>query len=126
MNPSKYLIFVLLFSLSSCNYIMDEVYRDKEEENYTTPYMGKWQGSYTGDENGTLTLNVSKNGSIEVIRSSGNFQETFYVSLLGGGSGSIYSNSGSATGFILYGNLESKSGTWTKGDLKGSWSVVKN
>lgn len=122
----KYLTFVLLFSFTSCNHIIDEIDRDREEENYTTPYMGKWQGSYTGDENGTLTLNVSKSGSIEVIRTSGSFQETFYTSLAGGGSGAISTSSGSPSGFIIYGSLETKSGTWVKGNLKGNWSVAKN
>ncbi|GAB0157477.1 hypothetical protein CHRYSEOSP005_27540 [Chryseobacterium sp. Alg-005] len=126
IKPFKYLAFVLLIGLTSCSHIIDEIDRDREEENYTTPYMGKWQGSYTGDENGTLTMNVNKSGSIEVIRTSGSFQETFYISLLGGGSGAIYTNTGSASGFIVYGSLESKSGTWIKGNMKGSWSVVKN
>lgn len=126
LKKIQYPLFILLFSLTSCSHIIDEIDRDREEENYTTPYMGKWQGSYTGDENGTLTLNVNKSGSIEVIRTSGSFQETFYISLAGGGSGAISTNSGSSSGFIIYGSLETKSGTWIKGNLKGTWSVVKN
>lgn len=126
IKQCKYLALVLLLGFTSCSHIIDEIDRDREEENYTTPYMGKWQGSYTGDENGTLTMNVGKSGSVEVIRTSGSFQETFYTALAGGGSGAISTNSGSSSGFVIYGSLESKSGTWVKGNLKGSWSVVKN
>jgi hypothetical protein len=117
--------FVIL-SLISCENILDDAQRKKEQENYTTPFMGKWSGNYTGEQNGTLFLNVSKSGSIEVTRSSGGSQEVFYTSLLGGGSGSINNTSPSSSGFELYGNLESKSGTWKMGGQKGNWSVAKN
>lgn len=104
-------------------HVLDEIERDKNEENYTSPYMGKWSGSYSGDQSGTLILNVTKSGSIEGTKVSQGHQETFYSGLIGS---SINSTSTSYSGFILYGNLESKSGTWKMGNLSGTWSVSKN
>lgn len=118
--------FMILFSLLSvfsCQHVLDEIERDKNEENYTSPYMGKWSGSYSGDQSGTLILNVTKSGSIEGTKVSQGHQETFYSGLIGS---SINSTSTSSSGFILYGNLESKSGTWKMGSLSGTWSVTKN
>ncbi|AZA54386.1 hypothetical protein [Chryseobacterium sp. G0201] len=104
-------------------HVLDEIERDKNEENYTSPYMGKWSGSYSGDLSGTLVLNVTKSGSIEGTKVSQGHQETFYSGLIGS---SLNSTPTSSSGFTLYGNLESKSGTWKMGNLSGTWSVSKN
>ncbi|MBB4805216.1 hypothetical protein HNP38_000488 [Chryseobacterium defluvii] len=122
----KSLIILASFTLFSCDHIIDEIDREREEESYTTPYMGKWTGNFNGDQSGTLVLNVGKSGTIEGVRVSGSFQETFYTSLLGGGSGAINGITTSGSGFVLHGSLESKSGTWTIGNLNGTWSVIKN
>lgn len=115
------LIFPLLLAFS-CEHL-DEIERNKQQENITSPYMGKWSGSYSGDQSGTLILNVGKSGTIEGIKTSQGQQETFYSALIGS---SINSAATSASGFILYGNLQSKSGTWKMGSLNGTWSVTKN
>lgn len=120
----KYLLLIFpLLSVFSCEHVLDEMERNKNEKNYTSPYMGKWSGTYTGDESGTLVLNVKKGGSIEGVKTSQGQQETFYSELIGS---SINSMPISNSGFTLYGNLESKSGTWKMGNLNGSWSVTKN
>ncbi|ANF49205.1 hypothetical protein A0O34_00930 [Chryseobacterium glaciei] len=119
----KYLLIIFpLLTVLSCQHVLDEVERDKQEENYTSPYMGKWSGSYSGDQSGTLILNVNKSGTIEGTKISQGHQETFYSGLIG----SSISSTTSSSGFTLYGNLESKSGTWKMGNLNGSWSVTKN
>lgn len=116
------LIFPLLLLVFSCEHL-DEIERNKQQENSTSPYMGKWSGSYSGDQSGTLILNVGKSGYIEGIKTSQGQQETFYSGLIGS---SINSAATSGSGFILYGNLQSKSGTWKMGSLNGTWSVTKN
>ncbi|KMQ64225.1 hypothetical protein ACM39_17010 [Chryseobacterium sp. FH2] len=115
-------LLIALISFTSC----DEINRNREENNYVTPYKGKWVGSYTGDQSGTLVLNVGEKGGIEGVRTSMEFQETFYTAMQGGGSGALSTMSPSPSGFILYGSLETKSGTWKMGALKGNWAVVKN
>lgn len=111
-----------LIFLFSC----DEIERNREQDNYVTPYKGKWVGTYTGDQSGTLVLNVGEKGGVEGTRTSMEFQENFYTSMNGGGSGALSTMSPSPSGFILYGSLETKSGTWKMGALKGNWTVVKN
>ncbi|MCW3162798.1 hypothetical protein [Chryseobacterium oryctis] len=112
-------LIVILISLISC-------VQNREEDNYVTPYKGTWTGNYSGDQIGTLIMKVSEKGTVEVKRTSMEFQETFYTSLLGGGSGALSTMTPSASGFIVYGSLETKSGTWKMGALQGTWSVVKN
>lgn len=119
----KHLLLVFpLLMIYSCEHL-DEIERNKQQENSTSPYMGKWSGSYSGDQSGTLILNVGKSGTIEGIKTSQGQQETFYSMLIGS---SINSAATSASGLILYGNLQSKSGTWKMGSLNGTWSVTKN
>lgn len=114
-------LLITLISFTSC----DEIERNREEDKYVTPYKGKWVGNYTGDQSGTLVLNVGEKGGIEGTRTSMEFQEIFYTAMQGGGSGALSTMSPSPSGFILYGSLETKSGTWKIGALKGNWTVVK-
>lgn len=118
-------IILSLFLLFSCTEIIDEHYKDVAQENYISPYMGKWVGSYTGDTSGSLVLNVNKSGHMEITRMvNNNVQEVYYTDLLGGGSGSL-NPSTSPTGFTLYGSLQTKSGTWKQQNWIGSWSVTR-
>lgn len=121
----KLLIITPLLFLSSCSEIEDNLDRKREQENYVSPYMGKWTGTYTGEISGTLILNVSKNGSIEVTRIvDSNVEEVYYANLQSAGSAAI-SPSTSPKGFVLTGSLETKSGTWKQKYWSGSWSVKK-
>lgn len=121
----KLLIITPLLFLSSCSEIEDNLDRKREQENYVSPYMGKWTGTYTGEISGTLILNVSKNGSIEVTRIvDPNVEEVYYANLQSAGSAAI-SPSTSPKGFVLTGSLETKSGTWKQKYWSGSWSVKK-
>lgn len=121
----KLLIITPLLFLSSCSEIQDNLDRKREQENYVSPYMGKWTGTYTGEISGTLILNVSKSGSIEVTRIvNSNVEEVYYANLQSAGSAAI-SPSTSPKGFVLIGSLETKSGTWKQKYWSGSWSVKK-
>jgi len=120
--------FLILFaatSLFSCQEILDNQRERDEQENYTSPYKGTWIGNYTGQENGTLTLIVAKNGYTEVIKTSQfSDSETFYSGMITD-YGALQSVSSQASGFVLYGNLQNKSGTWKKGEWSGNWSLTK-
>ncbi|MCT2562933.1 hypothetical protein [Chryseobacterium herbae] len=121
----KLLIIAPLFLLSSCSEIVDNVHQNNEQENYVSPYMGKWVGTYSGEVSGTLILNISKSGSMEVTRTvNNNVEEVYYTSLQGAENGSL-SPSPSPKGFTLYGSLHTKSGTWKLQNWSGSWSVTK-
>jgi len=109
--------------LDSCDNILDNVRSKEEQQAQTSPYMGRWIGNYSGDENGTLVLDIKKSGSVEVIRSSGGMQDTYYTSLSGGAS--FFNTPSPNTGFTLFGNMETHSGTWKMSNSKGSWSVTK-
>ncbi|WP_147473894.1 hypothetical protein [Chryseobacterium nematophagum] len=119
-------MITILSPMFSCSYIVDEMYLHDAQNNYISPYQGKWVGSYIGDMNGTIILNVSKSGDIEVIRLvNGNIEETYFTSLLGGGSGALNPSPSPISGFRLYGSLETKSGTWKQQNIGGSWTVTK-
>jgi len=115
-------LLLTLGFLLSC----DEIERNREQDNYVTPYKGKWVGTYTGDQSGTLVLTVGEKGGVEGVKTSMGFQETFYTAMQGGGSGALSVMSPSPSGFLLYGSLETRSGTWKMGALQGKWTVVKN
>src|ERR1700750_2655689 len=93
----KFLLIVPLLLLSSCRETEDH----NPDENYVSPYMGKWVGTYSGELNGTLILNVSKSGSMEVTRTvNNNVEEVYSASLQPNESGAINS-SVSPKGFVL-------------------------
>ena len=121
----KLLIGILmLLSLVSCSEILDRQREREQQENYVTPYKGKYIGTINGDMSGNLTLDISKGGTMEVKRETGGQQVMTYQSLLGGGSG-VISSPTSFTEFTLIGSFETKSGTWKMGAQQGNWSVKK-
>lgn len=116
-------LFVISFFLLSCQEIIDDQYRKKQLANYTSPYMGRWVGTYSGDSSGTLIFNVAKSGSTEIIRKSQNVEDVFYASV--GDGGSFFVAPSPNSGFTVYGNLQSKAGTWKQQGMGGNWSVTK-
>ncbi|RNA60603.1 hypothetical protein D1631_00965 [Chryseobacterium nematophagum] len=63
-----FLMITMLSPMFSCSHVVDEMYLHDAQNNYVSPYQGKWMGSYIGDTNGTIILNVSKSGNIEVVK----------------------------------------------------------
>jgi len=108
---------------NSCEHIMDDMQLKKEQQAQTSAYMGRWSGSYSGDESGTLVLDIKKSGSVEVIRSSNGVEDRYYTEIFSGASLHVASSPNS--GFTLYGNMETHSGTWKMGKSSGTWSVNK-
>lgn len=108
---------------NSCEHILDDMQLKKEQQAQTSAYMGRWSGSYSGDESGTLVLDIKKSGSVEVIRSSNGIEDRYYTEIFSGASLQVSSSPNS--GFTLYGNMETHSGTWKMGKSSGTWSVNK-
>ncbi len=118
-------IILLAFALSlvSCQELMDEHWRDKAEENYVNPFQGSYSGSFSGNLNGSLVLNVSKSGNTNIKKTYAGVTENFSAFVTH--DGAFQEGMGSQQDFKLYGNLQTKSGTWKQGSLTGTWSVTK-
>lgn len=116
-------LLTAFFSFQSCDEMIDEIHKNKAEQNYVSPYRGKYTGTYTGDSAGDLIINVSEKGSIEITRTSLNSNESYYTGLI---NASFNTTNKAASGFMLIGNLNSKMGTWEMGTSKGNWTVKKN
>lgn len=52
MKLRLFAFVILCFALTSCQQIIDNYWDRKEEENFTSSYMGVYKGNYSGDETG--------------------------------------------------------------------------
>ena len=123
--------FLIIFSFIfiSCEQVIDNYWENKERENYTSPYIGIWIGTYAGNEIGIIKIEVLKSGTCNVTLSDFNYniKEIFYGNVNDYGAfNSVFSQK---TGFKLFGNLvlkdNSGSGTWTMGNFSGTWQAKK-
>ena len=119
----KILIACTFLSMQSCEHILDQAEEKRAQENFTSEFMGYYKGSYTGDLSGSLEVNVRKDASVQVIRSTAGNPDTYITNLI---MSSFNGVSQSPEGFMLIGNMQTKNGTWKMGNLKGTWSVTKN
>lgn len=119
----KILIACTFLSMQSCEHILDQAEEKRAQENFTSEFMGNYSGSYTGDMSGSLTVNVRKDASVQVIRGTAGNPDSYDTHLI---MSSFNTTTKSPQGFILYGNMQTKKGTWEMGNLKGTWSVNKN
>ncbi|WP_374330563.1 hypothetical protein [Soonwooa sp.] len=111
----------ILFSLMSCEYMLERRIEKEQQNNYTSRYMGNWVGTYNGAESGNVSFKVIKNGYI-----SGTYG--IEDEIIGGAvldDGGLLSVLSVNSGFHLYGNLNQNSGTWKKGDKTGTWTFKK-
>lgn len=115
-------LIILLWACFSCERFFDEIRNREAIDKYISPYMGKWYGNYSGSENGTLTFNVGKTGTIECYRSNGDF---IFGKVYD--DGVLMSTMSLSTGFRLYGTLKANkgSGIWKLGNMNGTWSITK-
>ena len=62
--------FLIIFSFIfiSCEQVIDNYWENKERENYTSPYIGIWIGTYSGNENGIIKIEVLKSGTITPLQ----------------------------------------------------------
>lgn len=115
---------ILIVSLSSCSQILDNQLEQQEIENKVSPYTGNWTGHFYGADSGTLIVSVSKHGNCSIqITSVGGNSETFYGFL--SDYGAFQNTTSPNSGFTLYGNLETKSGTWKRAGEAGTWTLAK-
>lgn len=119
----KILITCTFLSMQSCEQILDQAEEKRAQENFTSEFMGYYKGSYTGDLSGSLEVNVRKDASVQVIRSTAGNPDTYITNLI---MSSFNGVSQSPEGFMLIGNMQTKNGTWKMGNLKGTWSITKN
>lgn len=122
MKYSLFFFASIFLSLFSCQQILDARYEEEIRENYTSPYMGKWVGTYSGQGSGNLIINVAKSGSIS--GTYGQDGEILISSVLDNGA-LLPVNSNDPNFFILYGSLNDKKGTWKKNNLQGNWTLTK-
>lgn len=121
MKTKTILFLTLLLSITSCDRILDNYWKEKEQENYTSPFMGRWIGTYNGAQAGTLSIEVSKSGNI--IGSLGRTEVDLASYVYDNGTlQPVMSNS---LTFTLYGNLNDKKGTWKDKDQQGTWTLTK-
>lgn len=113
--------FFIFFLLYSCQQIVDNGFDREQEANYTSPYMGKWVGTYQGQESGNITINVSKSGSIFGTYGQNSELAVSYVL----DDGVLLPVNSEDIMFILYGSLINKKGTWKRGNLQGTWTLTK-
>lgn len=118
------LIILSILSLISCQGIIDNLREEDANENYVSPFKGVYKGNYSGDEVGSLTIEVAQNGYISVTKVSQFSTENSFVSGMVRDDGALQSVT-LQSGFTLLGNLKTKSGTWKMGDWVGNWSVTK-
>ncbi|WP_242589736.1 hypothetical protein [Kaistella haifensis] len=118
------LTILSILSLISCQRIIDNLREEDANENYVSPFKGVYKGNYSGDEVGSLTIEVAQNGYISVTKVSQFSTENSFVSGMVRDDGALQSVT-LQSGFTLRGNLKTKSGTWKMGDWVGNWSVTK-
>ena len=118
------LTILSILTLISCQGIIDNLREEEANENYVSPFQGVYKGNYSGDEVGTLTIEVAKNGYVSVTKVSQFSTENSFVSGMVRDDGALQSVT-LQSGFTLQGNLKTKSGTWKMGDWIGNWSVTK-
>ena len=118
------LIILSILTLISCQRIIDNNREEEVNENYVSPFKGVYKGNYSGDEVGSLTIEVAQNGYISVTKVSQFSTENSFVSGMVRDDGALQSVT-LQSGFTLLGNLKTKSGTWKMGDWVGNWSVTK-
>ena len=118
------LTILSILTLISCQGIIDNLREEDANENYVSPFKGVYKGNYSGDEVGSLTIEVAQNGYISVTKVSQFSTEKSFVSGMVRDDGALQSVT-LQSGFTLQGNLKTKSGTWKMGDWVGNWSVTK-
>jgi len=121
MKTKITLILALLFTITSCDQITDNYWKEKEQENHTSSFMGKWVGNYNGNEVGTLTIEISKNGNITGSLGRTEVDLASYVY----DDGTLQPVISNTLSFTLYGNLKDKKGTWKDKDKQGTWTLTK-
>lgn len=130
MRIYKFMILFALFSLFSCQQIVDNYWERNAEENYSSPYKGVYIGTYSGSDQGTLRIGISAKNFVEVKRMStlSAVNETFEGGMIGASFNQVQSR---ISGFAILGNVirspeNTYSGTWKIDEgNSGTWILKK-
>jgi hypothetical protein len=129
MKLKKYLLLFSILTIVSCQQIVDSYYENHKNDSYVSPYQGTYLGSFSGDDNGTLKVEISAKDNVTITKHSNisNADDVFDDVLNGSTFGG---NASPNSGFRLLGNLVSQtktfSGNWVQGNYKGIWTITKN
>lgn len=115
-------LIVLFFALVPfCSCISDE----ESARQVNSGFQGDWKGTLNGDENGSITFVVEKDGNItgeiDMIPSTGVEVIKGYVNF----DGKFDMNTKSNLKFSGYLKGMESSGIWTKNELKGNFNFQK-
>ncbi|WP_447951858.1 hypothetical protein [Chryseobacterium koreense] len=128
MKNSFLFLVMLSLALISCRVGEDvTTVTGGPTENAASAYAGTYKGNFSGDDNGNLKVDVSITNVVTVSRVSSKTgsSETYTDGLFEG----TFNGNPSTTGFSIFGNLISTSGsfegTWKQGSLTGTWSLVR-
>lgn len=108
MKTNLILLFFVLFSIGSC--VSDE----ESARQVNSVFQGNWVGTFNGEDNGTITFVVQKEGTIvgEINLIPSNTKESIngYVNF----NGKFDMNTKSNYKFLRYMKDSNSSGMWTK------------
>ncbi|MDR2236610.1 MAG: hypothetical protein LBE92_10830 [Chryseobacterium sp.] len=110
--------FTCILSLSSCT--SDE----ESKRQVNSAFQGQYKGTFSGDENGTITFTVSKEGTMDgELTSAANSKETIggYVNFDGKFDMNTKNNF-QLTGYLKH---DKTAGVWSRNSLSGTYTFDK-
>lgn len=117
-------VLMLAVIASSCS-------NDEEAQTINASLVGSWSGTYSGDDRGTWTVNVSTSGNVTGTATSTLASESAAITGSVSSSGVLSATLGNSENREFIGQLgedNSASGTWvdTERDQNGTWEGQKN
>lgn len=118
---TKFLAIILTILVCSCS----------KQELPSISYTGNWKGIYSGQDNGTITINIDNAGTVTGTAYSIQYNE---LSQITGSISSTGTISATTTGTVTSGTkftgnctVNNGSGTWNNPivNMNGSWSASK-
>ena len=117
-------IFLVLFIGSSCS-------NDEDAETINANLVGSWSGTYSGDDRGVWTVNVSASGNVSGTATSTFTTDSAAISGSVSSNGTLSATLGNSENREFVGQLgedNAANGTWvdTQRDQNGTWVGQKN
>lgn len=116
-------LLVILFNTSCSN--------DEEGEEINANLVGSWSGTYSGDDRGIWTVNVSSSGNVTGTATSSFTQDSADINGRVSDNGALSATAGSSEERTFVGQLgddNEAGGTWVdeRRDQNGTWTGRKN
>ena len=117
-------VLMLFFLNTSCT-------KDEDGEEIDASFVGNWSGTYSGDDRGIWTVNVSSTGKVTGTATSSFTSDAADINGSVTDNGVLSATAGSSEDRTFVGQLsdnEQASGTWVdnRRDQNGTWIGVKN